>query len=361
MKIRKLWVAMAATIAAASICAMFSPSASAQTTYAGPGPKPVFTDNLENGSSINTATGPGGTPTASYTSYNMNYDKGVGFTDSINPGPPGDLNMNLPNSSSAFGEAQAVFANSPVSLVTPGDYIDFILEFEDTMNIDGNSGGNANELNMGLYDANPVGGTPIEPIAGNVATVTALTGGTAAWTGYYSQILNQQGGTSSKVWYRPSQVGNTGSGNYTLTVNTGSIAGGFGNESTASFQAVQLINGSKSASAMPILNNGSLYTEDFRITLLSGNQLSVSNELFNGTGTGGTLVYALGGYTNATDMAFDGLAFSFANKGSSGVMTQDVSLVEVTDFIQVPEPSTWLLLASGLAVIVGLVSRRRRS
>ena len=86
--------------------------------------------------------------------------------------------------------------------------------------------------------------------------------------------------------------------------------------------------------------------------------LTVSNELFTGLGTGGALDYAFGGSTNATDMSFDGLAFGYANKASA-VMTQDISLVQITTDV-VPEPSTWMLLTTGLAVMFGLVSRRRR-
>jgi len=348
MKTRKLMLATAATIAAVSICAMFSQPASAQS-YAGPGPAPVFTDNFQTGNdTVNTATGPGGTPTASYTSYNMNYDKGTGFTDTISPG---DLNMNFPSSSSMFGEAQAVFSSSPVTLSAVGDYIDFILEFTDTANILGSSGGVANELNMGLYDD---GG--IEPLPGNVATMTAQTGGTQGWTGYYSQILNANGGTSSKLWYRPSQISNTGSGTETLAVNTGTISGGFGNTGTPSYQAVQLINASKASTV--IMTNGVQYTEDFRITLASPGVLSVSNEVFTGLGTGGVLDYQFGGYTNATDMSFDGLAFLVGNKNTV-VMTQDVSEIEITT--NIPEPSTWMLIAASLPVLLAVVSRRRRS
>ena len=352
MKIQKQLTVTAAVITAAAVWALFSQSASAQT-YAGPGPVSVFTDNLENGSTINNNAGmPGGTPTASSTSYDINANKGTGFTDTVNPG---DLDINMPSSSSSFAEAQALFSNSPVTLGTVGDYVDFILEFTDSANIIGSTGGQQNELTMGLYDAGAVngnGGAPVAPLPGNVATLTTASGGAQGWSGYYSQIVNANGGTSSKLWYRPIQ--NTGTGSQTLTINTGSIAGGFG---TPGPLANQLVNGSKTATA--ILTNGVQYTEDFRITMTGVGVLTVSNELFTGLGTGGALDYAFGGYTNATDFAFDGLAFGFANKASV-VMTQDVSLVEISTDV-VPEPSTWMLLASGLALMVGLVARRRRS
>jgi hypothetical protein len=350
MKIQKQLIVTAAVITAAAVWAVFSQSASAQT-YAGPGPVSVFTDDLENGSTINNNAGmPGGTPTASSTSYDINADKGTGFTPALTSG---DLNLPFPSSSSGFIEAQALFSNSPVTLQNVGDYVDFILEFTDTANL-GNPGGQGNQLNIGLYDAgatNGNGSTPIAPLPGNLATLTTASGGAQGWSGYYSQIVNANGGTASKLWYRPVQ--NTGTGSQTLTVNTGSVSGGFG---TPGPVAVQLVNGSKASTLL--MNNGSLYTEDFRITMSAAGVLTVSNEVFAGLGTGGALDYAFGGYTNATDFSFDGLAFSYVNKQSL-VMTQDISLVEIST--NVPEPSTWMLLASGLALMVGLIARRRRS
>jgi len=344
MKIQNRLTITAVVITAAAVGALFSQSASAQS-YAGPGPVPIFTDNLQNGSSINNTNnnGPGGTPTASYTSYDINADKGTGFLDTITPG---DLNLNMPSSSSLFVEAQALFSSTPVTLANTGDYIDFILEFTATANLTA-SGGQANELNMGLYDS---GGSA--PLPGNLATLTTASGGAQGWSGYYSQILSANGGTSSKLFYRP-PIQNTGTGSQTLTVETGSINGGYG---AAGNTAIQLVNGSKTSTLQ--LTNGIQYTEDFRITMSGAGVLTVSNELFTGLGTGGALDYAFGGNTNATDFSFDGLAFGYANKASA-VMTQDISLVQITTDV-VPEPSTWMLLATGLAVMFGLVSRRRR-
>jgi hypothetical protein len=343
MKIRHQAVT-ATAIAAVAAWALSSQPASAQ--YAGPGPVPVFTDDMDNGSSINNtnSNGPGGTPTASYTSYDINADKGTGFNTTVNPG---DLDLNFPSSSSGFIEAQALFTSTPVTLQNVGDYVDYILEFTDTSGLLDGSAEKANELTMGLYDS---GGSA--PLPGNLATLSAG-GGAQGWSGYYSQIVaGGQGSTSSKMWYRPPQ-GN-GVGSQTLTINTGSFSGGFG---TPGPLATQLINGSKAASVNLI--NGAQYTEDFRVTMTSAGVLTVSNELFSGTGTTGTVDYAFGGNTNATDFSFDGLAFGIGNKGSV-VMTQDVSMVEISTDV-VPEPSTWMLLASSLAMMVGLIARRRRS
>jgi len=278
MKIQTRLTVTAAVITAAAVCALFSQSASAQ--YPGPGPVPVFTDNLQNGSSVDNTNNnvTGGTPTASYTSYDINANKGTGFIPAVTPG---DLNLNLPSSSSAFIEAQAKFTSTPVTLATTGDYVDFILEFTATANLTA-SGGQANELTMGLYDT---GGSA--PLPGNLATLTTASGGAQGWSGYYSQILSANGGTSSKMWYRPIQ--NTGTGSQTLTINTGSLAGGYG---TPGPLGNQLVNGSKTATLQ--LTNGAQYTEDFRVTMTSAGVLAVTNELFSGTGTTGTVDYAFG-------------------------------------------------------------------
>jgi hypothetical protein len=329
---------------------MLSQSALAQ--YPGPGPVPVFTDDLDNGSSVNNTNnnGPGGTPTASYTSYDINANKGVGLSAGVTPG---DLNMNLPASSSAFVEAQAMFSSNAVTLANTGDYVDFILEFTDTANIMGSQSGVANELTIGLYDAAAgYSGTITPPLPGNLATLTTASGGAQGWSGYYSQMINANGSTSSKMWAR--SVQNTGTGSQTLTINTGSISGGFG---TPGPLANQLVNGSKASTV--VLTNGDTYTEDFRITMTGAGTLAVTNTLYAGLGTGGTLLYTFGGTTNGvTDTSFDGLAFGFANKQTI-IMTQDVSLVEISTDV-VPEPSSWMLLASGIAVMASLVARRRR-
>jgi hypothetical protein len=105
--------------------------------------------------------------------------------------------------------------------------------------------------------------------------------------------------------------------------------------------------------------NGQQYTLDFRVTMTGANQLTVSNALYAGLGTTGSQLYGIGGVSNnVLDTAFNALAFGIADKDSSIGMTQDVSLVEITTDV-VPEPSTWLLLVSGLGLLIGLVSRRR--
>jgi hypothetical protein len=343
MKIRKQCVVTVATIAAASVWSL-----SALAQYPGPGPVAVFTDTFTN-STLNETSTPGGTPTDSSTSYDMNADKPTSGSPSVSASiTGGDLNMTLGSSSSGFIEAQAVFTSTPVTLQNTGDYIDFILEFTDTANL--TTTVSQNQLGIGLYNSGGV--APITTNMNGGATFTT-SGGAQTWSGYYSQIEGKgnNGSTSSKIFYRAPQSAVEGS--QTLLFETGSVTGGYGNPT-----ASQLINGSQTDTLN--LTNGDQYTEDFRITLTGTGQLSVTNTLYAGTGTGGTILTSLGGISNnVPNTSFDSLAFGFLEK-SSMAMTQDVSMIEISTDV-VPEPSSWMLIVSGFTMLVGLIARRRRS
>jgi hypothetical protein len=342
MKTRKLLVAAAATIAAVTTCALFSPSASAQ--YPGPGPTPVFTDNFGHGSTTDGTSTPGGTPTASSTSYDFVSPKPAG--DAIVG--TGDLNAWMTNTSSAYMECAAVFTSTPVNLQTTGDYIDFILEFTDTANL--TIPATQNQLGIGLFNSY---GTA--PLANNLITGATNTtgGGVQNWTGYSSDLFSKgaSGSTSAKILNRGSQTATVGNQDLLFSDTAADTYNGVKGSS--------LINGTATATA--VLTNGVAYTEDFRVTLTGSGQLTVTNTLYLGSGTGGTVLFTYGGYSNSVpSTTFDSLAFGWLEKVNTAPTTQDVSLVEISDSIAVvPEPSTWMLLAAGLAMMVGLVRGRR--
>jgi len=353
MRIKQLLVIAAGAIAVASVA--LAQVNSYTPSYTGPGANIIFQDNFSNGSTVNNNTGMPQANSAPYynaTSYDVNTAKGGAMlTDNINPG---DLQEIItPPSSSAFQEliapinTRANIAATSLAGQPVGSFIDVLFEFTDTANVLGNSQANSdlNQLNIGLFDSQGSG----LPNPSNLATISTATGGTQFYVGYYSTILQGQSGTSSKLYYRNMQ--NTGTGDMTLTVNTGI------NGAQRLPQGTSLVNGA--AGSTMATTNGAQYTEDFRITLNAVGQVMVSNEVFAGIGTTGTCEYAFGGYTNAADPEFDTLAFSIASKDSGIAMTQDISFIQVTtDFV--PEPSTWLMLVSGLAVAIAFVSRRRR-
>jgi hypothetical protein len=241
-----------------------------------------------------------------------------------------------------------VFTSTPLTLLNTGDYIDFILEFTDTYDV--TTGVSQNFLGIGLFNSGGV--APLTTNENSGATGSA-TGGTQGWTGYFGQLagFGATGANSSKTWNRSAQT--AAEGDQTLLFESGSVTGG-----TGSPKATQLINGS--AAGTLNLTNGAQYTEDFRITLTGAGQLTVTNTIYAGLGTGGAVLTAIGGVSNnVPSTTFDSLAFGVEGKSSLS-FTQDVSLVEITTDI-VPEPSSWMLLVSGLAVMVGLVARRRRN
>src|SRR5215469_7480014 len=156
----------------------------------------VFTDNFSNGSTTNKTSIPGGTPYASFTSYDFASTK-----TATNSPPSGHLLAGLnAGTGSGFFELQAVFAASPVTLATIGDYITLTYVFTNTA---GTllAGGTSSFLLNGLYDS---GGTT--PVPGNLANAglgsgtTFANGYCAGWIGYCSRIAN--GGTS-QAYTRP--------------------------------------------------------------------------------------------------------------------------------------------------------------
>ena len=118
----------------------------------------VFTDDVWQQYLESELSTPGGTPTASSTSYD------IASTNAANTGPTnkaGLLRISLKAATgSGFVEAQALFTASPVSLVTVGDYINLIYTFT---NSTGSllAGGTSSYLYNGLYNS---GGQP--PVAG---------------------------------------------------------------------------------------------------------------------------------------------------------------------------------------------------
>src|SRR5579864_1387386 len=90
----------------------------------------VFTDNFNSGSTTNHASIPGGTPFASFTSYDVAASKPATTNVTVNPG---DFRIALNNStSSGLLEVQAVFTQAPITLVNVGDSINLTYIFRIT-------------------------------------------------------------------------------------------------------------------------------------------------------------------------------------------------------------------------------------
>src|SRR5207248_4773504 len=108
-----------------------------------------FTDNFTNGSTVNGTSTPGGTPTASSTSYDIASTKNA-TASTISSGVL-TLKLNAATTS-GWVESQALFATNQVSLTAVNDYIEMTVVFTNTARTL-LAGGNASLLYLGLYNS----------------------------------------------------------------------------------------------------------------------------------------------------------------------------------------------------------------
>lgn len=306
---------------------------------------PVFTDNFSNGSTINGASTPGGTSTASYTSYDIAASKDARTGPSITSGK---LTLKLNSgTTSGFIEAQARFATTPVALSSIGDFIGMAVVFT---NSSGTvlAGGTSSFLIGGLY--NSAGNAPVAGSLNNsglnATTGSAYaTGNCANWSGLVARISN--GGTS-QIYTRPTQTGaGTTSANQDLVGN--SWGGGAYNNPTGTSLGT-------TTTAVP-LTSGGVYTMYLQLTLASAGTITVSNSLWSGTSIGGTSLFSEVAQATGANFinTFDGLCVGIRNSGTSMNPTMDISSIQVT---VIPEPATLAVL--GVAA-TGWIARRRRN
>lgn len=319
---------------------------SAQTTF--------FSDNFNNGSTTNGISIPGGTPTASFTSYDIASTKAA-LTNGITPGQF-RLALNSPTTS-GFVEAQALFTTNPISLNVVGDYIDLAVVFTNTTGTV-LAGGSSSALWLGLFNSEAAPGTTNPPVpfaalsSSGLTTATGspyATGNCADWLGYVGQI---SGG--SRIITRPQQTGAlTDSANQDLLGNNVG-SGAFDNPAGTAITPL-----GTNATAPPALTSGATYTLDFRITLSSQNILSVSNALYQGNSTGGTVLFSMV-TTNASGAnflvtTFDGIGIGIRNSGTSMNPLMDISSVLITGQSTIPtgpptitaEPTNTLVTTNG--------------
>jgi fibronectin-binding autotransporter adhesin len=307
-----------------------SPAAMAQQT--------VFYDTFGS-STINggptTNMIPGGTPTASFTSYEIGSGKNATPTTNF----PGHLLLTLAaNTTSGNSEAQALFTRFPVTLATNGDYIELDVTFVDTTNIESGLAGNTTGPLIGLYNS---GGVP--PLAGTLlwnggfgSATTASTGGTVNWLGYVAGMF--RGLSTSTAWTiagRPAQT----------TANNTDQQLLYGAQSVGSTSA------NPGTFPFPNLTVGSPYTAQLRITLSAAGTLTVSNAMFAGTDTTGTIVWTnKATYTGANFLTtnFDGLAVGDREGASAGPgVTNDFTSIKVIASLAAQAGPYFFLTTSG--------------
>ncbi len=299
----------------------------------------VFSDDFST-STLNVTSA---TPTASSTTYEIASTKATTSTIA-----PGHLSIGMASTSSGFVEAQALFAATPVTLATVGDYIEFTLTFTNTTQI---SGGTSSFIYIGLYNSG--GSAPLPGVLTNSALTTAsgspyATGGVQLWQGYVAKPAYNT--ANGNIVTRPMQNGpGTTSANQDLVANN--VGGGAYNNPAG-------VNLGSTLSSLT-LTAGAQYTVQLRLTLSGTGSLDITNLVYDGAGN---VVFNQGKVASGANFltnSFDGLAFGWRFNGTAAPSAIDVNSILVTTNV-IPEPSTSLLVIGGLGMAVFAVGRRRK-
>ncbi len=267
-----------------------------------------FSDSFINGSTLNSATPANPTPTS--TAYEMVSSKSWNPTPTI---AANDLKFGIAATSSGFVELEALFATNAVALVLPGDFVQLTVVFTDTSGILTTTG----NLGFGLFNSGQV-----KPIAGGLNNTIGNTfsGGAQNWVGYESQTFAGSV-VSTRIATRPVQTGTTGINQDLVSSSTSSSYPG-------------AVTVGTTFNPNLTLTAGSVYTEVLNITLNGTSSLAITNVLYAGPNTSGTIITNYGGIaTNTTFLTggFDGLAIGYTGRSSSaGAPLFDLSSIQVT-------------------------------
>ncbi len=262
-----------------------APLASQATTF--------FADYFTNSSTLNSASPANPTPTN--TAYELVSSKAWSPAPTLSAN---DLKFGIAATSSGYIEAQALFAANAVALTQPGDFIQLTVVFTNTTGLLTAAG----QLGFGLYNSGQV-----KPVAGGINNTIGNTyiGNAQNWLGYAADINFT--GSASRIQTRPTQSATTGLNQDLVTFGTSSSYAG------------SAIVGSTTANATLIA--GSTYTEVLTITLNDLNSLAITNVLYSGPNSSGTVVTNFGGIaTNTTYLTsgFDALAIGYCGRSTAG-------------------------------------------
>lgn len=292
----------------------------------------IFRDSFTQGSTLNSLTP--AIPTAISTSYQLL--SGRAWLTNTPTLAQRDLRFGIDDTTSGVIEVQALFAPNPISLTGAGDFITLTVVFTNT------AGLFVSPCNMGfgLYNSGQV-----QPVPGgmNGTTTTAstnhATGNAQNWQGYVGQI--SYSGLNSRIMTRGAQTGSANNNQDLVTSNSSSQS--YLNPSASTVGSV--------TNSTLVLTEGAVYTETFTITRAASGDLNITNALYSGPDTSGTVLayfgrVATGGQLLAT--GFDGLAVGWRESG--GLATAiDISSIVVTSSRENPHnPVIWTHPASQL-------------
>lgn len=282
----------------------------AQTTF--------FSDNFSS-STTNKISTPGGTPTASSTSYDIASTKGTAVTIA-----PNLLHLTLAaTTSSGFLEAQALFTTNAISLNSSNDYMEIDVVFTNSAGSIFNNINTGSALWVGLFNSGSTYGVvtnwpvPFAALAASGLTTGGsspfATGNCALWQGYVGQISSN---ATSHMVTRPLQNGSLTTSAAQELLGNGAGSGAYANPG-ATFSA----NGP--STTINLLTNVA-YTMSFRVTLswlVPQQELTISNAIYQGVGTSGTLLFSqiTTNINNASFIAdaFDGFGIGALSKSAT--------------------------------------------
>lgn len=265
----------------------------------------VFSDNFS-GSTLNpTATSPG-TLTSTRTAYEIASSKAA-TASTIAAGVMSYGNF---STSSGYCEGQALFTASPVTLNTPGQYLELYYTFTDTVTLFNGNANDNEQVSLGLYNSGGVGptnGTGLWNSGLSSSLTAADVGCTKGWIGYCGEIAYSKANAEpSDIATRPAQTG-ANNDNQGLCPVSGYSSG----------VNIAQLNG---VLGQPLLTVGNQYTLDLKIYYVNATTLAITNALYVGAGNGGP-VYASGSYTaqngttvtgaNLLTTTFDSMCLAF--------------------------------------------------
>jgi fibronectin-binding autotransporter adhesin len=291
----------------------------------------VFNDVFTNGSTVGLVSTPGGTPTASSTSYDIATPKGIASLDSIGCGiTNGQFNLAMIGTSSAVIEGSAIFTTHPVTLAIPGDTIDIQYIFTATTNLFTNPTFGSASFALGLFNSG--GSAPDTNMfnSGLVSTTTTEAIGHAQnWLGYRCNMVNTGAGATST---RPAQ----NQGNNLNQALIGAFTGGA--------NLGQNANG-----VIPSLTIGNQYTFDYKITLQTNGSLAMTNTFYVGVGTGGAVLAtnnASASGANILTTNFDALVVGGTRNSSTTLPTTNFINQIIVTFISSNQAGPYFTVTS---------------
>jgi hypothetical protein len=311
----------------------------------------IFSDDFSNGSTLNGTSTPGGTPTASSTSYDVVSNKNQ-VEASITSN---DLEFGIAASSSAVEEVQAIFTSTPVVFTNVNDTLDYQVAFTDTgLLLTGAS--SSSQISFGLYKSGGVAPlTGLNNTNGLVSTNTnADSGGVAGWQGYVAQ--NFAPTSKDKIVTRPAQM---------VTNNTVQdlIGNGASSGSTYDTPAGLAI---QTTSPTGVNLSNTQYLNDMSIVLTAAGTYSITSNLYQGTSTAGTLLDTIiaNNVTGSSEFfnSIDSLAIGYRQTTSTASQL-DISSINITftSGAATPEPASLGLVGLSGAALLARRRNRRKS